>query len=580
MKTPYPHILSCIAVSILTACGGGGGGGTPSVAPTPTYPIVQPGNIPNPSVQTERTATPPAGNQADANNALEASEENIHKEVEDSVNSTQTSSENQNQDVKADSNDKAEAERKAAEEAAKGKAEAERKAAEEAAKAKAEAERKAAEEAAKVKAEEERKAAEEAAKAKAEAERKAAEEAAKAKAKAEAERKAAEEAEKAAKAKAEAERKAAEEAAKAKAEAERKAAEEAAKAKAEAERKAAEEAAKAKAEAERKAAEEAAKAKAKAEAERKAAEEAAKAKAEAERKAAEEAAKAKAKAEAERKAAEEAAKAKAEAERKAAEEAAKAKAEAERKAAEEAAKAKAEAERKAAEEAAKAEAEHEAAEEVNPKSEVAPAMQSIGGFYTMLTVDGTDNKVIDRVGSPDVLEVNGQKINLLPQTFDAANGMLSLSDNKIIRAIGTHLQYGHYGFYGSKKENGELNSSLVFYQGLMTPVEAMPQTGSAIYQGNAFYNDASNINTVGSSLFNVDFGEKTLTGGIYSAEGRFDPVMLQANIAGNRFVYVDGTTKNSMSGIFLGPQAEEMAGRFDHPSEGKSGTFGAAMLKD
>ena len=524
MKTPYPHILSCIAVSILTACGGGGGGGTPSVAPTPTYPIVQPGNIPNPSGQTERTATSPAGNQADANNALEASEENIHKEVENSVNSTQTSSENQNQDVKADSNDKAEAERKVAEKAAKAKAEAERKAAEEAAEAKAEAERKAAEEAAKAKAEAERKAAEEAAKAKAEAERKAAEEAAKA----------------------EAERKAAEEAAKAKAEAERKAAEEAAKAKAEAERKAAEEAAKAKAEAERKAAEEAAKAKA----------------------------------EAERKAAEEAAKAKAEAERKAAEEAAKAKAEAERKATEEAAKAKAEAERKAAEEAAKAEAEHKAAEEVTPKAEVAPAMQSIGGFYTMLSIDGADNKVINRVGNPDVLEVNGQKINLLPQTFDAANGMLSLSDNKIIRAIGTHLQYGHYGFYGSKKENGELNSSLVFYQGLMTPVEAMPQTGSAIYQGNAFYNDVSNINTVGSSLFNVDFGEKSLTGGVYSAEGRFNPVMLQANIAGNRFVYVDATTKNSMSGIFLGPQAEEMAGRFDHPSEGKSGTFGAAMLKD
>ena len=514
MKTPYPHILSCIAVSILTACGGGGGGGTPSVAPTPTYPIVQPGNIPNPSGQTERTATSPAGNQADANNALEASEENIHKEVENSVNSTQTSSENQNQDVKADSNDKAEAERKVAEKAAKAKAEEERKAAEEAAKAKAEAERKATEEAAKAKAEAERKAAEEAAKAKAEAERKAAEEAAKVKA-----------------------------------EEERKAAEEAAKAKAEAERKAAEEAAKAKAEAERKAAEEAEKA-------------------------------AKAKAEAERKAAEEAAKAKAEAERKAAEEAARTKAEAERKAAEEAAKAKAEAERKAAEEAAKAEAEHKAAEEVTPKAEVAPAMQSIGGFYTMLSVDGADNKVINRVGNPDVLEVNGQKINLLPQTFDAANGMLSLSDNKIIRAIGTHLQYGHYGFYGSKKENGELNSSLVFYQGLMTPVEAMPQTGSAIYQGNAFYNDVSNINTVGSSLFNVDFGEKSLTGGVYSAEGRFNPVMLQANIAGNRFVYVDGTTKNSMSGIFLGPQAEEMAGRFDHPSEGKSGTFGASMLKD
>ena len=330
-------------------------------------------------------------------------------------------------------------------------------------------------------------------------------------------------------------------------------------------------AAKAKAEAERKAAEVAA-AKAEVEAERKAAEEA-KAKAEAERKAAEEAAKAKA--EAERKAAEEAAKAKAEAERKAAEEAkAKAKAEAERKAAEAAAaKAKVEAERKAAE-AAKAKAEAER------KAETAPAMQPIGGYYTLASGDGFSDDVIDGMGNPDVLEINGQKINLLPQDFDAANGMLSLSDNKIIRAIGTHLQYGYYGFYGSKNANGGLESSLVFYQGMMTPIEAMPQTGMATYKGNAFYNDASNINTVGGSLFSVDFDAKSLTGGVYSSEGRFNTVMLEANIVGNRFIYVDEATKNSMSGIFLGPQAEEMTGRFDHPSEGKSGTFGAAMLKD
>ena len=468
MKTPYPHILSCIAVSILTACGGGGGGGgIPSATPTPTSPIIQPDNNPNLSGQKEKTETSQTNHQKGEDVALNVSEK-------------------QNQI------------------AAKAKAEAERKAAEAAA--------------AKAKAEAERKAAEEAAKAKAEAERKAA----------------------AAKAKVEAERKAAE-AAKAKAEAERKAAEEAAKAKAEAERKAAEEAAKAKAEAERKAAEAAA----------------AKAKAEAERKAAEAAA-AKAKVEAERKAAE-AAKVKVEAERKAAEETAKAKAEAERKAAEEAAKAKAEAERKA---------------------ETAPAMQPIGGYYTLASGDGFSDDVIDGMGNPDVLEINGQKINLLPQDFDAANGMLSLSDNKIIRAIGTHLQYGYYGFYGSKNANGGLESSLVFYQGMMTPIEAMPQTGMATYKGNAFYNDASNINTVGGSLFSVDFDAKSLTGGVYSSEGRFNTVMLEANIVGNRFIYVDEATKNSMSGIFLGPQAEEMTGRFDHPSEGKSGTFGAAMLKD
>jgi len=267
---------------------------------------------------------------------------------------------------------KADADRKAAEEAA-------RKAAEEAARAKADAERKAAEEAA-------RKAAEEAARAKADADRKAAEEAARkaaeeaARAKADAERKAAEEA---ARAKADADRKAAEEAARAKADAERKAAEEAARAKADADRKpaddaepkAAEEAARAEADAEPKAAEEAARAEA--DAERNAAEEAARLKADADRKATEEAER-KAAEEAARKAAEEAARAEADAERNAAEEAARLKAdadrkaaeEAERKAAEEAARAKADAERKAAEEAArvKADADRKAAEEAARKA--------------------------------------------------------------------------------------------------------------------------------------------------------------------------------------------------------------------
>ena len=200
--------------------------------------------------------------------------------------------------------DPAEAEKIAAEEAAK-RAEEERKAAEEAAK-KAEEERKLAEEAAR-KAEEEKKRAEEEAARKAEEERKKAEE----------------------------ERKKAEEEAKKKAEEERKKAEEEAKKKAEEERKKAEEEAKKKAEEAKKAEEE----RLKQEEEKKKAEEEAKRKAEEARKAAEEAAK---KAEEERKKAEEEAKKKAEEE-------AKKKAEEERKKAEEEAarKAKEEAERKA-----------------------------------------------------------------------------------------------------------------------------------------------------------------------------------------------------------------------------------------
>ena len=436
-----------------------------------------------------------------------------------------------------------------------------RKAAEE---AKAGTERKAAEEAEKAKAEAERKTAEEAEKAKVEADRKAVEEAEKAKAKAEAERKAAEEAEKA---RVETERKAAEEAEKAKAEAERKAAEEAEKAKAEAERKAAEEAEKAKSEAERKAAEEAEKARV--EAERKAAEEA---KAEAERKAAEEAEKAKA--EAERKAAEEAEKARVESERKAAEEAEKAKAEAERKAAEEAEKAKAEAERKAAEEAekAKAEAERKAAE--------AAATQQIDGYYSKISQSGMEGDDISHIGDINILELDGQKIPLLPETEPQRAEVFGNVNEKSVLVVANHLKYGRYGSYGLRNENGDIHTSYMFYQGVITPEAAMPQEGQAFYRGYALYSDVGQANTFGNSIFMVDFGRKSLSGAVYSENGEFDEVNLEGQIVGNRFFHVDEKEQKIMSGMFLGPQAEELTGRFDHLLESKNGTFGAAALKE
>ena len=380
----------------------------------------------------------------------------------------------------------------------------------------------------------------------------------------ETERKAAEEAEKA---KAEAERKAAEEAEKAKAEAERKAAEEAEKAKAEAERKTAEEAEKAKAEAERKAAEEAEKAKAKAE--RKAAEEAEKAKAEAERKAAE-----KAKAEAERKAAEEAEKARVETERKAAEEAEKAKAEAERKAAEEAEKAKAEAERKAAEEAekAKAEAERKVAE--------AAATQQIDGYYSKISQSGMEGDDISHIGDINILELDGQKIPLLPETEPQRAEVFGNVNEKSVLVAANHLKYGRYGFYGLRNENGDIHTSYMFYQGVITPEAAMPQEGQAFYRGYALYSDVGQANRFGNSIFMVDFGRKSLSGAVYSENGEFDEVNLEGQIVGNRFFHVDEKEQKIMSGMFLGPQAEELTGRFDHLLESKNGTFGAAALKE
>ena len=408
-----------------------------------------------------------------------------------------------------------------------------------------------------------------------EAERKAAEEAEKAKAaeeaqkaKVEAERKATEEAEKA---KAEAKRKSAEEAEKAKAEAERKAAEEAEKARVETERKAAEEAEKAKAEAERKATEEAQKAKV--EAERKSAEEAEKAKAEAERKAAEEAEKARV--ETERKAAEEAEKAKAQAERKAAEEAEKARVEAERKAAEEAEKAKAETERKAAEEAEKAKAEAE-----RKAAEAAAATQQIDGYYSKISQSGMEGDDISHIGDINILEVDGQKIPLLPETEPQRAEVFGNVNEKSVLVAATHLKYGRYGFYGLKNGDTDIHTSYMFYQGVITPEAAMPQEGQAFYRGYALYSDVGQANTFGNSIFMVDFGRKSLSGAVYSENGEFDEVNLEGQIVGNRFFHVDEKEQKIMSGMFLGPQAEELTGRFDHLLESKNGTFGAAALKE
>ena len=378
----------------------------------------------------------------------------------------------------------------------------------------------------------------------------------------EAERKAAEEAEKA---------KAAEEAQKAKVEAERKATEEAEKAKAEAKRKSAEEAEKAKAEAERKAAEEAEKARV--ETERKAAEEAEKAKAEAERKAAEEAEKAKA--EAERKAAEEAEKAKAEAERKAAEEAEKAKAEAERKATEEAQKAKVEAERKSAEEAEKAKAEAE-----RKAAEAAVATQQIDGYYSKISQSGMEGDDISHIGDINILELDGQKIPLLPETEPQRAEVFGNVNEKSVLVAATHLKYGRYGFYGLKNGDTDIHTSYMFYQGVITPEAAMPQEGQAFYRGYALYSDVGQANTFGNSIFMVDFGRKSLSGAVYSENGEFDEVNLEGQIVGNRFFHVDEKEQKIMSGMFLGPQAEELTGRFDHLLESKNGTFGAAALKE
>ena len=187
---------------------------------------------------------------------------------------------------------------------------------------------------------------------------------------------------------------------------------------------------------------------------------------------------------------------------------------------------------------------------------------------------------ISHIGDINILELDGQKIPLLPETEPQRAEVFGNVNEKSVLVTATHLKYGRYGFYGLKNGDTDIHTSYMFYQGIITPEAAMPQEGQAFYRGYALYSDVGQANTFGNSIFMVDFGRKSLSGAVYSENGEFDEVNLEGQIVGNRFFHVDEKEQKIMSGMFLGPQAEELTGRFDHLLESKNGTFGAAALKE
>ncbi|WP_246827877.1 transferrin-binding protein-like solute binding protein, partial [Neisseria sp. HMSC074B07] len=223
-------------------------------------------------------------------------------------------------------------------------------------------------------------------------------------------------------------------------------------------------------------------------------------------------------------------------------------------------------------EKAKAEAERKAAEAV--------ATQQIDGYYSKISQSGMEGDDISHIGDINILEVDGQKIPLLPETEPQRAEVFGNVNEKSVLVAATHLKYGRYGFYGLKNGDTDIHTSYMFYQGVITPEAAMPQEGQAFYRGYALYSDVGQANTFGNSIFMVDFGRKSLSGAVYSENGEFDEVNLEGQIVGNRFFHVDEKEQKIMSGMFLGPQAEELTGRFDHLLESKNGTFGAAALKE
>lgn len=190
---------------------------------------------------------------------------------------------------------------------------------------------------------------------------------------------------------------------------------------------------------------------------------------------------------------------------------------------------------------------------------------------------------INREGSINVLEVDGKKITLIPQGV-RSGGFHREETNTTTKAVGANLEYARYGWYSAPLTDKSYRAYL-FYQGHITPEANIPVSGTARYEGLALVSAVDRLTRngdfflkQGSSSFDVDFGAKTVKGDIRLSDSKYSRIPLQGNISqsGNQFGAI--TNEMRLEGIFLGPQANEMAGAFSYNPDLRTsliGTFGA-----
>lgn len=210
-------------------------------------------------------------------------------------------------------------------------------------------------------------------------------------------------------------------------------------------------------------------------------------------------------------------------------------------------------------------------------------VNSIDFANAIAPISGTHE--INRTGDINKLIVGNRTIDLLPQRKNG-NGITIARDGENTLNVGHYLTYAKHGNYmiGKNPRTNE-SGSIVFYQGQATAEKDMPTTGTATYRGiavqsviNAQDRNRSAASVQAKSEFNVDFGNKRITGQITPNDKRFNNIQLAGSVQGNRII---GDTVNgyrSMEGGFYGPKAEEIAGRYDVVEHGKeyiNGTFGA-----
>lgn len=154
------------------------------------------------------------------------------------------------------------------------------------------------------------------------------------------------------------------------------------------------------------------------------------------------------------------------------------------------------------------------------------------------------------------------------ETFVTVNHKSADKDETVIAS--NHMSYARYGII----QDNLNKQSYTFAQGISTPSDKVPTEKGAYYKGHVIHSEiGSNVSTIGTSIFAIDFGRKKVTGKltVNSME-----IPLEANLKHDATFSGRNSAGTAVQGNLFGSRAEELGGTYLNIEEGFNGAFGAS----
>lgn len=223
-----------------------------------------------------------------------------------------------------------------------------------------------------------------------------------------------------------------------------------------------------------------------------------------------------------------------------------------------------------------------------PTTPSKPAASAQGGnAYDTTGISAHTNSATKTSISGDkdsVITIGKHKITVVRPGITAGKFLNILDQKGNMTVSGNILSYVRFGTATVFTPSGAEEKSYEFAYGKLTSANDMPASGKATYKGYV-HTETALAGYLNASLFNVDFGKKTIDGKIYDASDVAPSkayVALSGKISGNSFSGTKGAVE--MQGNFYGPKAAELGGIFKGQTDygenngnylGIVGSFGA-----